>query len=208
MDGPARAAVVRRYGPGLVGLVVVYLFLTAYRDIRDNFAAELWAELGRPGPRVLVWSELAVAGPVVVGTALLFRVRGRRAGLIAAYLLMIAGAATIGAATLAFDLGWIGGTTWLVVVGIGLYLAYVPYGCVLFDRLIAALGVVATAVFLIYVSDAFAYGGSVGVVLYKELVHPDLTMLAFFRTFSYATSIATVVLFTISLVYFLRRARR
>lgn len=38
----------------------------------------------------------------------------------------------------------------------------VPYGCVLFDRTIAAPRIVAIAVFLIYVRDAVAYGGSVG----------------------------------------------
>lgn len=208
MGAAARAAFVARYAAGLGLLVIVYLFLTAYRDLRDNFAAELWTDLGRGGaPRVLFWTELAVAAPVMLGTALLFRIRDNRRGLIGCYLLMIAGSALIGGATLAFDLGAIGGTAWMIAVGVGLYLAYVPYGCVLFDRLIAALGVVATAVFLIYVSDAVAYGGSVAVVLYKELGQPDLSMLEFFRRLSYATSIVTAVLFAVSLGYFLRRAR-
>jgi hypothetical protein len=207
MHGAARAAFVARYAGGLALLVIVYLFLTAYRDVRDNFAAELWSDLGRGSPQVFLWSELAVAGPVMLGTALLVRVRDNRRGLIAAYLLMIGGSLLVGLATLAFDLGLIGGTSWMIAIGVGLYLAYVPYGCVLFDRLIAALGVVATAVFLIYLSDAVAYGGSVAVVLYKELGQPDLSMLDFFRRFSYATSLASALLFALSLGYFLRRSR-
>ena len=37
----------RRFLPGLVLLVIIYFFLTAYRDFRDNYAAEIWADLGR-----------------------------------------------------------------------------------------------------------------------------------------------------------------
>ena len=75
----------------------------------------------------------------------------------------------------------------------------------LFDRTIAALGTVATAVFLIYVSDAVAYGGSVFVVMYKMLGQPDLPYLDFFRLFSYATSAGTVLLLIYSMGYFLNR---
>ena len=113
----------------------------------------------------------------------------------------------VGVGTLLFDGGVIGPTSWMTLVGLGLYLGYVPYGCVLFDRTIAALGIVATAVFLIYVSDAVAYGGSVVVVLYKNLGQADISKLQFFRYFSYATSAFCVVSLAIGARYFLRRAR-
>jgi hypothetical protein len=207
MDRAARRAFVRRYRVGLALLVGVYLFLTSYRDVRDNFAAEIWAGLGGgAAPEVFTLSELAVAGPVMIGAALLYRVRGRRAGLIATTLLMGAGCLLIGGGTLAFDLGLIGGMPWMIATGVGLYLAYVPYGCILLDRLIAALGVVATAVFLIYLSDAIAYGGTILIVLYKKLGQPEVSMLDFFRGLSYATSIGATVLLAASLAYFLRRA--
>ncbi|TMQ06534.1 MAG: hypothetical protein E6J91_37750 [Deltaproteobacteria bacterium] len=94
----------------------------------------------------------------------------------------------------------------MTLVGLGLYLGYVPYGCVLFDRTIAALQIVATAVFLIYVSDGVAYGGSVVAQLYKALGQASMSKLDFFRYFSYATSAVCLVFFAISAGYFLRRA--
>src|SRR6185295_8101589 len=99
--------------------------------------------------------------------SLLYLVTNNRRGVLLTYAIMIAGSALVGAATLLFDAGVIGPTAWMTLVGLGLFLGYVPYGCVLFDRTIASLRVVATAVFLIYVSDAVAYGGSVAVVVYK-----------------------------------------
>lgn len=82
-----------------------------------------------------------------------------------------------------------------------------PYGCVLFDRTIAALGIVATAVFLIYVSDAVAYSGAVAVQLYRALGQADISKLQFFRYFSYATSVVCIGCLALSGPYFLRRAR-
>src|SRR5678815_4900615 len=111
---------------------------------------------------------------------------------------MGSGAIIIGAGTMLFDGGAIGPKLWMILVGLGLYLGYVPYGCVLFDRTIAALGIVATAVFLIYVSDAVAYPGTVIVQAYKALGQANISKLQFFRYFSYTTSIVCALGFAIT----------
>lgn len=209
MSAAERRAFLWRYGSGLVMLVVVYLLLTAYRDFRDNFAAEIWADLGSDKQAsVFTLTEIPIALSVMLVLGLLYLVKNNRRGLIYTYLIMASGAALIGLGTVAFDAGLIPPMPWMILVGLGLYLAYVPYGCVLFDRTIAALEIVATAVFLIYVSDAVAYGGSVGVVLYKTLGQAAISKLQFFRYFSYVTSVGCVVLLATSAAYFVRRAHR
>jgi Family of unknown function (DUF5690) len=208
MDAPARRRFTRRYWPGLVALVITYLFLTAYRDFRDNFQADIWREMGQGGSAVFTTTEIPIALGVMAVLSLLYLLKNNRAGLIATYGIMTAGSLLVGGGTLLFDAGAIGPRAWMTLVGLGLYLAYVPYGCVLFDRTIAVLGTVATAVFLIYVSDAVAYSGSVAVVAYKIFGQADLPYLEFFRVFSYAMSLATSALFLWSLVYFLRQAKR
>ena len=113
----------------------------------------------------------------------------------------------IGISTLLFQLDILNPAYWMIAVGLGMYLAYVPYGCVLFDRLIAAVGAVGTAGFLIYVTDAFGYLGSVSLMLYKDLGQAELSWLDFFVNFSYITSITCTVLYLISTVYFARQTR-
>lgn len=207
MDTSARRGFTRRYWPGLLALVITYLFLTAYRDFRDNFQADIWRETGQTGAALFTATEVPIALGVMAVLSLIYLLKDNRLALIATYGVMIGGSAMVGASTLLFDLGWLGPRAWMTLVGLGLFLAYVPYGCILFDRTVATLGTVATAVFLIYVSDAVAYGGSVGVVLYKMLGQADLPYLSFFRVFSYAMSLATVALFASSMLYFLRAAR-
>jgi hypothetical protein len=208
MSRAERHEFLRRFLPGLVLLVIVYLFLTSYRDFRDNYAAEIWADLGADQQSSLfTLTEIPIAISVMIALGLLFLVKDNRRGLLLTYVIMIAGSAVIGVSTLLFDLGAISPLAWMILVGLGLYLGYVPYGCVLFDRTIAALGIVATAVFLIYVSDAVAYSGSVAVVVYKTVGQAAVSKLQFFRYFSYATSAVCTVFFAVSGGYFLRRAK-
>jgi len=209
MTKTERRAFLRQYWPGLVMLIVVYLLFTSYRDFRDNFAAEIWADLGADQqPSLFTITEIPIAASVMLVLSLLYLVKNNRIGLLLAYVIMAAGAAMIGASTLLFDAGMISPLAWMILVGLGLYLGYVPYGCVLFDRTIAALRIVATAVFLIYVSDAVAYGGTVGIVLYKTIGQASISKLQFFRYFSYATCVGCLVLLATSGRYFLRRAVR
>ncbi len=208
MQAQHRKDFVSTYWPGLGLLVTTYLFLTSYRDFRDNYAAEIWKEVGMGDSAVIFTkTELPIAAVVMFTLGLLYLIRDNRRGLAAAYGIMIAGSLLVGISTLLFDVGWVGPTWWMTLVGLGLYMGYVPYGCVLFDRKIAALQTVATAVFLIYISDAVAYGGSVVAVLYKQLGEPQTSWLQFFRGFSYLTSAVCTIALLASATYFLRRTK-
>ncbi len=207
MDGPTRARFLRAYLPGVAALTVVYVFLTAYRDFRDNFAREIWDALGYADQAsIMTTAELPIAVVVLVVLALLARIEDNRKALRAVHLIMLGGSILIGASTAAWQAGLIGPAPWMISVGLGLYVGYVPYGCVLFDRLIAAVGFVGTAGFLIYVTDAFGYLGSVGLLLYKNFGEAQLSWLEFFIAFSYVTALATGALFATSMVYFGRKA--
>lgn len=208
MTGPQRRAFLRRFFGGLVLLFIVYFFLTAYRDFRDNYGVEIFAELGYgEAPAIFTRTELPVAFGVLVALALLNLVKDNRRALAGAYGIMIAGALLLVGGTVLFDGGHVDGATWMVVTGLGSYLVYVPFGSVLFDRLIASTGVAATAVFTIYVADALGYTGSVGVQLYRDLASGDATRLVFFHRFSHVMGAGAVVLLTASLVYFMAKTR-
>ena len=99
-------------------------------------------------------------------------------------------------------------TSELLLVGLGAYLAFVPYGPVLFDRLIATTRVAGTAVFAIYVCDAVGYTGSIGIQLYKDLAQEQASRLEFFRGLTYFMSVTGVALVTAACIAILVRRRR
>ena len=207
MDGAARKSFFWQFAPGLTFLTILYVVLTAFRDFRDNFQVDIFTEIGMTEAKALAQTENYVAVIVLAVLAAIFLVKNNRAAFFLIHGVMIVGAVLVGTATLAYQAGMLDGFWWFTLVGTGLYLAYVPFGCVLFDRLIAASRTVATSVFMIYVTDAMGYAGSVGIQLYKNFFAPDRTWLSFFLTFSYATAAVCTVMFVASALYFTQRLR-
>jgi len=208
MDAAARKAFIVRFFPGLFFLTVLYFFLTAYRAVRDDFAVDIWIALGYESkPSILATSEMWVGFGVLAILAAFIGIRNNRKALLIIHGVMVAGSALVGILTYLWQIDVIGPEAWMIGIGLGLYLAYVPYGCMLFDRMIAALGVVATAGFMIYVTDAFGYLGNIIVLLYKNFFQRDVSIFEFFISFSYLTSVVCVVCFLASLIYFARKSR-
>ena len=114
----------------------------------------------------------------------------------------------VGGSALAFSAGAITGFPWMVLMGIGGYLAYVPCDTIFYERVIARSRWISTAVFMTCVMDAGGYTGSVAVQLYKNLGAADVSYVRFFTVFSYCLAVAGLVVVTINMFYFPYRARR
>ena len=78
----------------------------------------------------------------------------------------------------------------------------------LFERLIASTRAAGTAVFAIYLADAIGYTGSVGVQLFKDLSHSEMSRLGFFKGFNHFLCIVGVTCLISSCIYFMHRHRK
>ena len=211
MTSADRLAFVRQFLFGMILLCVAYFFLTAYRDFRDNYQVEIFDGLGYPyaqNKAIISKTETLVAFGVMSALALLTFVKDNRRGLLGAFSIMTGGVFLLGLGTILFEADVINGFWWMTLTGLGSYLAYVPFGSVLFDRLIASTRAAGTAVFAIYLADAIGYTGSVGVQLFKDLAQSDISRLGFFKGYTCFMSVLGMTCFVSSCVYFLRRGRR
>jgi hypothetical protein len=203
-----RSRFLKAYAPGLVLLVLAYVLLTALRDFRDNFAAEIWAGLGYGGEAgVFSASELPVAVIALGAMAAVMVVRDNLRALMVVHGLVAAGFALLGVSTLAYTAHIIAPLPWMILAGAGLYMAYTPFNAVLFDRLIAYSGRVATAGFLIYVADASGYMGSAALLLWRNFGGVRMDWLNFFILSAYVTSVIGLALMALAALYFYRHAR-
>ncbi len=208
MTGRERAAFLTAYAPGLVLLVLSYVLLTAIRDFRDNFAAEIWTGLGYGGEAgVFSASEFPVAVIALGAMAAVIVVRDNLRALMVIHALVAVGFLLLGASTLAYQAHLISPIVWMILAGAGLYTAYTPFNAVLFDRLVAFSGRVATAGFLIYVADASGYVGSVVLLLWRNFGAVGLNWVRFFTLSAYATSLIGVAATALAALYFSRRGR-
>jgi hypothetical protein len=208
MSGRDRRAFLAEYGLGITLLVGTYVFATALRDFRDNFAAELWAALGYAHPgSVFTSTEIPVAAVALVALGIIVKVKSNVRALAVIHGIVIAGLVLLGASTLAFDAGLLPPLPWMIASGAGMYIVYTPFNAMLFDRLVAASGRVANAGFLIYVADSAGYAGSCTLLLWRNFALPQVEWLTVFKYAVYTTSVAGIVLMSLSLAYFGRRAR-
>jgi phosphonate degradation associated HDIG domain protein len=206
MDGSERLAFFKALLLGLLLLIAVRVLTTAFRDYRDNYGVELFSALGCHGDATLFTrTEIPVALGVMIALALFSLIRDNQRSVAGAHLLMLSGMALMVIATLLLDAGALGGIGWMILVGLGSYMTYVPLDSVVFDRIIASTRVPGTAVFAIYLADAIGYTGSIGLPLVKDLLFPNVDRLAFFRLCTYIVSVGGSVILVMSGLYFYRK---
>jgi MFS family permease len=207
MDRKERRAFFGTFAPGLVMLVLMYMGLTAFRDFRDNFMAEMFIEMGVSDSSVFAISEFWVGLIVLILIGSFFLIKDNKTALILNHIFILTGLLLIGISTWLFQAGMLNPVTWMVLVGIGIYMGYIPFGCILFDRMIATFRYVSNAGFMIYVADAFGYLAAVGVMIYKDFGAPEMSWVNFFTGSSNGMVIYGSILTIASLFYFLWRER-
>jgi hypothetical protein len=179
------------------------MMLTAFRDFRDNFSTEIWTALGHGNsPSIYTKTEIPVAIGVLVLMASVMLVRNNKKALMVNHLIIMAGMILIGMSTLLFQQNIISPTLWMILTGFGLYMGYVPFNSIFFDRMLATFRYAGTVGFIMYVADAFGYLGSIGVLLIREFLQMRVSWLNFFVTFGYFLSLTGTVLIFFSMVYF------
>jgi hypothetical protein len=196
------------FGMGVLASVITYLFLTIMRDIRDNFMANIWNELGyRSKPAVFSQTETITSIIVLVMMGLLVLIRKNIKAFRLIHWVVFAGFLLAGISSALFLAGKMDGATWMQLVGLGLYMGYIPFNCIFFERMIASFRVAGNVGFLIYIVDAYGYLGSSFVILSRHIFKIELTWSQFFPNavviFSIVGSIATIF----SLIYFNRQYR-
>ncbi len=191
------------FGLGLVLLVSAYVLLTAYRDFRDNFAPEIWQALGYGNSSdIFAYTETPVAVFILIIISLLFLIKDNFIALMTYHFLIFTGFLLVGLSTWAFESQLISPVLWMILLGIGLYLGYVPFNSLMFDRLLGAFRYVGNVGFIMYLSDSFGYLGSVAVLFYKNFGQVNLSWLDFFIAASYLMAFGGTFLTLLAGIYF------
>lgn len=171
MDRAARWGLYGRYAFGLTILVAVYLLTTILRSFRADFMPELWIGLGLDAPpAAYTQSELWVAlGVLALNGGAVLILDNRRAFFTSLWT-CLAGFLLMAAALWAWRDNRVAPFTFMVLVGLGLYLPYVAMHTTVFERLLSMTRERGNLGFLMYVADSFGYLGYVGVMMVRNVI--------------------------------------
>jgi hypothetical protein len=181
MQQQDRKEMMRHFGTGVFFVTITYVFLTVMRDIRDNYMANMWSELGYASNySIFTRTETITSILVLIMMASLVMIRKNIIAFRVVHLAIFIGFLLAGLSSLFFVLGKLEGAIWMQLSGLGLYMAYIPFNSIFFERMIASFRIAANVGFLIYITDAFGYLGSVTVMIVKETIRMDINWSSFF----------------------------
>ena len=203
MNALDRKLFFQRFIPGIVFSVLIYVGLTIFRDLRDNFAIEFWTGYGYSNtPALLIFSEIPIAILVLIIIALMIFIRDNKFAffmnltvnlLCGIFLLVI----TVLLMRNQFDPVY-----WMILSGFAMYLPYIIFHTVYFERWIAYFKIKSNFGFLIYISDAAGYLGSTFILLFKNFNSYQISWIDFFKISALATSLLIIILSLLTFFYF------
>ncbi len=205
MTKAERMAILKKFAPGLILLIVTYILLSAFRDFRDIFMKEIFKEIGTDKPENFANVELWVSVLVCAFVAPLVFIKENKRAFFSNKALIIIGLAVAAIATALFEHGMLNPIVWMVSTGFAVYLAYIPFNAFLFERFIAMYQLKANAGFLIYLADSFGYLGAVAVMLYKNFFNKGMNYASFFINANYLLALVGIICMLGALFYFTRK---
>lgn len=198
MERADRIKFLKKHGGAFLFLVLIYVLLTIVRDFRDNFIVEFWKELGMSGqPELITFTEIPIAMVVLLISAAGILILDNKSAFRSGMFLTLLGAALMILATILFGNQLMDPILWMIVSGFSIYLPYILFHCLIFERFIAVLRFKGTVGFLFYIADAFGYLGSVGIMLYKELASPLVSWVNFFTRLNLVSGML-IILFVLA----------
>jgi hypothetical protein len=208
LDKAGRKALASRYFFGLILIVITYTLVTVLRSIRDDFGPELFKGLGEPAsPSAFAMSDLFVTITILAISAGSIFIRNNRKAFFVSLVWCLIGFNILAATILASWSGLISAFSFMVFVGLSLYIPYVMIHTTVFERLLAATRDAGNIGFLMYLADAFGYLGYVGVMLgFGMRSNPNNAQLvSFFMIMSLCVAIVSFVLISLTIYYFSRK---
>lgn len=207
MDAASRVRSLKGIGVMMVIMVLSYMLLTIFRDLRSNYASDIWIHLGfEKVPSIYLSTSITSSIIVLVVMSLIFLIRDNLKALLTIQVIILVGYAVIGLSTLGFQNQYVSGSAWVTLIMTGVYLAYIPFNCFVFERVIPVFKISGSNIgFLMYIADAFGYLGSVGVLLFKNFYSPNVKWLDFTIQSAYVVATIGLLMTTTSVLLLLNR---
>jgi|SRR5690606_6661492 len=205
MTHAERVAFLKTFLPGLIIVVFTYLIFSVLRDIRDNFEVEIWADIGVTETLIYVQTDSLIALVVLVLMAMLICVKDNMKAFTYIHGMLILGCMLAGVFTYLYHMQMVGSVLWMIMTGLGLYMVYIPFNAIFFERFLASFKVKGNIGFLMYLADSIGYLGSVCVLLVRELGLVETSWGDFFQHAVLLAAVLGCISVIFSLIYFRKK---
>lgn len=193
-----------RFMPFLTLIFIANILLVVLRDIKEDFLVNI-IDVSQHSSWLFAKVDSVVTIIILIVFALMTYVRDNLKALSLLLGLILTCMIVMSVVSFGYRQIQLSTVTWLFIQSLCLYLAYLAFQTIFFDRFIACFKIRGNVGFFIALNDFLGYTGTVFVLVYKELFTPGLDWGYFYNMMAGYVGIVCCVVFIYSLFYLHQR---
>lgn len=199
LDGKGRKALFLKYAPILTLLFFGNFMLLVLRDIKEDFLVNI---LDMSGQSSWMFARVdTIVTLVILGIfALFIFFRSNIKAIMGLMALVLAGCLTLTYVSFNYNTLDLQPVTWLFIISLSLYIAYLTFQTIFFDRFIACFRIKGNVGFFIAMIDFIGYIGTVTLLFTKESLNIETDWFALFNHMACFVGATCTVLFLVAAV--------
>lgn len=204
LDGKGRVALFRKYAPILTLLFIGNFMLLVLRDIKEDFLVNI---LDMSNQSSWLFARIdTIVTLIILGIFALFAFfRSNIRALLWLMTLVIAGCLTRTYVSFHYETLDLKPVTWLFIQSLSLYIAYLTFQTIFFDRFIACFRIKGNVGFFIALIDFIGYLGTVTLLSTKEFLNIELEWFALFNHIASFVGATCSILFIVASILIHRK---
>lgn len=204
LDGKGRVALFRKYAPILTLLFIGNFMLLVLRDIKEDFLVNI-LDMNNQSSWLFARIDTIVT-LIILGIFALFAFfRSNIRALLWLTTLVIAGCLTMTYVSFHYETLNLKPVTWLFIQSLSLYIAYLTFQTIFFDRFIACFRIKGNVGFFIALIDFIGYLGTVTLLSTKEFLKIELEWFALFNHIAGFVGATCSILFIVASILIHRK---
>lgn len=207
LNGKQRWELFKSYMPFLSMLFIANIAIVVLRDIKEDFLVNI-IDVSAYSPWLFAQIDSVVTLIILGIFGLMVLVKDNLKALSVLFGLIIAGMIVMSIVSFGQQQLRLSPVIWLFIQSLCLYIAYLTFQTIFFDRFIACFRIRGNVGFFIVTTDFLGYTGTVLVLVLKEFYNPDIDWAVFYNQFAGYVGIFCCVTFVCSFVYLHQRFRK
>lgn len=202
LNGRQRRELFKSYMPFLSMLFVANIAIVVLRDIKEDFLVNI-IDVSSYSPWLFAQIDSIVTLIILGIFGLMVFVKDNLKALSVLFVLIMSGMVVMSVVSFGQEQFRLSPVAWLFIQSLCLYITYLTFQTIFFDRFIACFRIRGNVGFFIVTTDFLGYTGTVVVLVLKEFCNPNIDWALFYNQLAGYVGIFCCILFACSFVYFL-----
>ncbi len=207
LDGKGRKALFRQYAPILTLLFIGNFMLLMLRDIKEDFLVNI-LDMSNQSSWMFARVDTIVTLVILAIFSLFIFCRSNIRALMSLMVLVVAGCMSMTYIAYHYETLHLSPVVWLFLISLSLYVAYLTFQTIFFDRFIACFRIKGNVGFFIAMIDFIGYLGTVSLLATKEFLNIDMNWFALFNHLACFVGAVCTILFVIAGFLIFKRYRQ